>query len=342
MRHGRAFTLIEVVVSISVISIIMLAMGSAVVVAMKALPDPQRPAYKVDQASQIADQMIAELQEARHIVERTSTAVTFTVADRDGNGSSERIRYAWSGTAGDPLTRQYNFGSEVTVLADVSQFDLSYDSKTLVEYYPGLPVEGSEILLSSYTAQKEWKDYKVTHKDWIGQYFQPSGAVFPADAISWRVTRVKFEAKEEDSDLFDSYIQLRLPADDNKPTTTVLEQQIMHESDLTGSYVWQEFSFATDHDLLPGAGLCLVVQGTGDAAAQIRFEEKGDYGATGRLKTGDSGSSWEYKTDKAMRYEIYGKVAAPGPDQTATRQYVTGVRLQLQSGAAADSVICAT
>jgi len=336
--HARAFTLVEAVVSISVISIIMLATGSAVVVAMRALPDPERPAYRVNQSSQVADQMIGELQESRHIIERTSTAVTFTVADRDGDGSPERIRYAWSATAGDPLTRQYNFGTAVTVLADVNQFNLSFAFQTLVESCPGFPVYGSEIPLNSYTGTEDLNEYALKNSEWIGQYFQPPGGVFPEDTVYWRVNRVKFEAMVQDTPYQDTYVQLRPPDAAHEPTDTVIEQQVMYEGDLTTSWVWQEFFFSGAHDLWPGAGLCLVLEGTGPSA-KIRWENYDASGATGRLRTNNSGNTWEHLTDKCMRYEIYGQAATPGPDQTATRQYVTGVQLTLQSGADADTRI---
>ena len=325
------FTLIELVVTIAITSVIMLAMGSAILIATQALPDPERTPYRLNQSSRIAEQMLTELQEAQHIRERAAQAITFTVADRDANGSPERVRYAWSGTPGDPLTRQYNSGAEIAVLEDVNDFSLAYDVTTTIEQYPGPPVEGPEILLSSYTAGHTLKDYKVKSDDWMGQYFRPPGALVPAEAAYWRVTRVKCRAKEEGSTDEDSYVQLR-PADAaHKPTTTVIEQQVMHEEDLTSSYVWQAFSFTGEHNLAPGGDLCLVIQGGGAGSANICYEDKDVYGATGRLRTGDSGNNWEYKTDKCVQHEIYGKVAT-ATTQTATRQYVSGIRLTVQAG----------
>jgi prepilin-type N-terminal cleavage/methylation domain-containing protein len=338
-RHStHGFTLVEIVVSLSVMSILMLAMGSALLVATKALPDAERTTTKLNQASQIAEQITTELQEARHITERNGQAVTFTVADRDGDGSPERIRYAWSGTAGDPLTRQYNFGTAVTVLADMSQFSLTYDLHTDLEQYPGFPVYGSEVLLNSYTAAEDLSEYEMKASDWIGQYFQPPGGVFPADAVYWRVTRLKFEAMVDDAPYESTYVQLRLPDTEHEPTDTIIEQQVMYEGDLTDSWEWQEFFFSGAHDLVPGADLCLVLEATGQSG-KIRWEDDDAPGATGRLKTENNGNSWEYKTDECMRYEIYGQVATPGADQTAARQYVTGIQLQLQSGADADTRI---
>ncbi len=337
-RGMHGLTLVELVVSMAVMSILMLSMGSVLLVATKALPDAERPGTKLNQASQIAEQMTTELQEARHITEKSAGAVTFTVADRDGNGSPERIRYAWSGTAGDPLTRQYNFGTVATVLADVNQFSLTYDLQTDVEQYPGPLVEAAEILLSSYTAAKDLTEYSLKNNEWIGQYFQPADGVFPVDAMYWRVTRVRFEAQHGGGNNEDTYVQLRPPDAGHEPTDTIIEQQVMDEADLTASWVWQEFPFSGAHELVPGADLCLVLEATGQSA-EIRWEDDEEYGATGRLKTDDSGNSWEYETDKCMRYEIYGKVATPGPDQTATREYVSGISLQLQSGADADARI---
>ncbi|MHC4581205.1 MAG: prepilin-type N-terminal cleavage/methylation domain-containing protein, partial [Planctomycetota bacterium] len=230
-HHARAFTLVEVVVSISVISIIMLAMGSAVVLAMRALPDPERPAYKVNQSGQVADQIVAELQESRQIVERTSSAVTFTVADRNGDGSPEQIRYAWSESAGEPLTRQYNQGSVVNVLEDVHEFDLSLDIQTVTEEYPGPPIDSNELIFSQYTAVGD-SNFVVNSPDWIGQHFHP-GDFLPAEALAWTITKVGFVARVEGSPNGEVYVQLRPATGDNKPAAEVLESHAMNEDVLS-------------------------------------------------------------------------------------------------------------
>ena len=59
-------------------------------------------------------ELLADLEFALAFSEKTDHALTFTVPDRDGDFISETIRYAWSGTPGDPLTRQYNGGAVAT------------------------------------------------------------------------------------------------------------------------------------------------------------------------------------------------------------------------------------
>ena len=124
----RAFTLAELTASMGIMVILMGAMTSTILVASRAIPDVEDPKVKRLAAMDVVDQMAGELFYATSITEETETAVTFTVADR-GHGAAgpETIRYGWSGTPGDPLTRQYNGGTVVTVCEDVQLFRLSYD-----------------------------------------------------------------------------------------------------------------------------------------------------------------------------------------------------------------------
>jgi len=131
--RGRGFTLAELVVSMVVMSILMVGLGSAILIASHALPDGERPATRIVQSASVAGQIVEELRSAIWIREHTATSVEFAVPDRDGDGNAERIRYAWSGTSGDPLTRQYNGGKVVDVLDDVNVFDLGYDLKAVTE-----------------------------------------------------------------------------------------------------------------------------------------------------------------------------------------------------------------
>jgi prepilin-type N-terminal cleavage/methylation domain-containing protein len=127
-NHG--FTLIEVVMSMAIMAILMAAMTSVIMVASHALPDRDTLLDPRAVASDAVDQIAAELFYATAITEETATTVTFTVADR-GHGAAgpETIRYAWSGTPGDPLTRQYNGGTVIAVCETAQDFSLTYHFK---------------------------------------------------------------------------------------------------------------------------------------------------------------------------------------------------------------------
>lgn len=328
----RAFTLAELLVAVAVATILLSALASAVLLTTKALPERGGDAERVGAAGDALDQLVEELQYAQYITERSATAVAFTVADRDGDRSPERIRYVWSGVSGAPLTRQYNGGTAVGVLDDVQQFALTYDVKTLSEQYTGLPVEGSEVLLNSCAVALSPKDYNISKDNWAGQFFKPSAGVVPSAALTWRLTRLWFRARSDGPTDGVVRVQVRRPNANNTPSTTVLEERLVNESSLPSSATWLEFPFSSVSGLGPNDGVCLVLQhGSGGGnSATVRFED--NIGA-GRVTTSNAGSTWTYDTGKSLYYYAYGRFTTVGPLQTAVRRYVTGVRVALRYGA---------
>lgn len=129
--RAAAFTLIEVVISTIIVSLIMGAMVSTMLMAQRAMDTSSAGNQSVTTANQVVSQITNELSVAVSITEQTATAVTFTVPDRDGDSQAETIRYAWSGTAGDPLTRQYNGGAVVTIAENVHYFNMDYLTRTV-------------------------------------------------------------------------------------------------------------------------------------------------------------------------------------------------------------------
>ncbi len=135
-RRRRAFTLLELLFAMVAMTALMGGLASALMLASRAIPDDASPAAVAIDAYYAADQIAGELFCARSFSERTATAITFTVADRDNDAIAETIRYAWSGTPGDPLTRQYNTATAVAVVDDVRLFEIRYDVKTVTRTPP--------------------------------------------------------------------------------------------------------------------------------------------------------------------------------------------------------------
>ena len=127
-HNARAFTLLEVMLSTVIIAMIMLAMTSVMTLSTRCLTSRGED---VGRASDVIDEITTDLNLAESFSEKTATAVTFTVPDRDDNGSSETIRYSWSGTPGDSIMRAYNGGTEVAVADDVQYFSMEYILNTI-------------------------------------------------------------------------------------------------------------------------------------------------------------------------------------------------------------------
>lgn len=125
LRRG-GFTLLEAMISTVIISILMGAMFSVMLIAARSLGGDGEAEENAFEGRQAVEQVTADLQLANRFLVAQPWEVEFTVPDRDGDGQDETIRYAWSGRPGDPLTRRYNGGGTVAVAENVNQFDLTY------------------------------------------------------------------------------------------------------------------------------------------------------------------------------------------------------------------------
>lgn len=127
----RGYTLIELIVGMVSSAVLVSGLSSALYISSQALNLDKRPARQSSIATEVLGEMMADLRHAISFSERSSTAVTFQVPDRDGDGQPETIRYAWSGTPGDPLLRQHNNGNVHSVAEDVQFFNLASTTRNL-------------------------------------------------------------------------------------------------------------------------------------------------------------------------------------------------------------------
>ena len=320
---ARAFSLVELVVCMVIATVLLAAIGSTIVLASRAIPSANNPTACTIEASMTLDQLVAELEAAVCITEHSQAAIAFTVTDRSGDGLAERIRYAWSGTPGDPLTRQYNGGTVAALVAQVEQFSLAPEIQSITEAYPGIGVEDTfDSLLVSTVSGAGLNDIDVKSTDWPGQYFPMS---LPANTMGWRPTRVRFMVRKVSSSS-SSRVCLQPAGVDLKPTSTVLFGQTMDGDTLPTSYEWREVSFGVLDRVAPANAMCLVVQHlSGTASATLQSND-----GAGLLASADSGVTWTYNSSKSIQSQLYGKVTQPGPTQYAVTQYLTAMRIAMK------------
>ena len=123
-RAGYSF--IELLVASASAAVLMGGMASTLYVASQALNLDQGAVADRTRTVSAVDIMMRDVRNALTFTERTATAITFTVPDRDGDSAHETLRYAWSGVAGDPLTLELNGATAVNVVEDVTALDLTY------------------------------------------------------------------------------------------------------------------------------------------------------------------------------------------------------------------------
>lgn len=127
-RPVRGYTLMELIITTPLMTLLMLGMGSAILIARNSIPDGKSTTSAPLQASAALEQLAFELSYATSISSRSATSIVFVTPDRSGGGGPETIQYQWSGVAGAPLTRIVNGSPAENVVASVQQFSLTYNA----------------------------------------------------------------------------------------------------------------------------------------------------------------------------------------------------------------------
>ncbi len=326
-RHG--FTLLETVLTVAVMGIIMAGIGSAMMIAGRALPTARSVTATTVAAAEALDQVVADLQYAVSVSQRTAMMIEFTVHDRSGDDIPETIRYSWSGTAGAPLTRQYNGGTAENILTDVREFNLLYTLKTISTEIPQ-PNESAETILISYDANKNLFDYPIQDAERYAEYLFPT---LPADTTSWKVTRVIVQAKLDGANDGQASVQLQRPTPSNQVSGVVIEEKTFLESILATKYGSQEFAFSAATGLAPTQGLWIVFKWIANGTVcRVRGQSSGVTATSLSLaKSTDKGVSWSTLAGQSLLFTVYGTVTTAGTPQIQNTYYLTGVNLKLRA-----------
>jgi prepilin-type N-terminal cleavage/methylation domain-containing protein len=311
-RWRAGFTLVELVMSMAIVSICCIAVLSVSTLLLRANSAAASTGMPVQNAAtrEAMDRITTDVKMATTITERTATSLAFTVPDRDGDGAPETIRYSWAGS-GAPLLRQYNGQTAVQVLPSAQTFALSYVDQT-VQAPPPADVTSVEQQLFAYDDASASGTQNLKDTNWAAQTFKP---VLPANAISWSITRVRIEGKRNNNSIFYA-VEVRALDGSNKATGSALASVSFSSSTLSNSATWIDLYFPTPASgLLPAAGYAIVVRGTnsGTNAIALYYDSSASVDATrGWTTTSNSGTSWTTPANnKAMQIYVYGTVTTP-------------------------------
>lgn len=126
LPRATAFTLPEVIGSLMILSVVMVAIGSTIVMASRALPGREVGHGTTIKQAKVVQQIVEDLSSATRFLGHGETMVRFMVDDRDGNGTQDTLSYQWSGTQGTPLTLQFNNAAALELFDGVRYFNLEY------------------------------------------------------------------------------------------------------------------------------------------------------------------------------------------------------------------------
>ncbi len=117
------FTLVELLLALAISAIVMSSVPMMISLSSRATPTDGGVQAAAVEAADCFAQLTADLQLARAVTELTANSITMTVPSRDGSGASQTIRYAWSGTKGDPVTIAID-GKEGVLVTAAEDFTL--------------------------------------------------------------------------------------------------------------------------------------------------------------------------------------------------------------------------
>lgn len=125
-RRRRAFTLIEFTASIAIMTILLGATLSAVMISSQALPGRNGAEEQIIAIGSAISAMERDIRSATSISAISANQIEFAVGDRGhGVAGPETVLYCWSGVDGEPLLRKYNGGTGCVCVANVAEFSVS-------------------------------------------------------------------------------------------------------------------------------------------------------------------------------------------------------------------------
>jgi len=341
---ARGFTLIEMVLSLSLFGIVLVSLGTMLALTMQAAPKSSDAATLIRNASYPATVMAEELAAAIQVISVTPTEITFRTADRTGNGQPDTVTYSWSGKPGTPLTRKVNASDSVELISSLESAFFAADIQTHTqitnfatsssafqhELSPGSSLVGSiTALLNSRLERLR-----------IGQgFFQcMSIEAVPDDALYWVPEYAEVLLQRNSSP---GTIRLELHVEENHtPTGVAVISKVLQAADLDREE-WVRISVPGTLKLSPQTRLgVMVVCLSGDGSVETRIMNQILFpSAPPARSTSDGGASWDTKNTTRMAYRLRGSYYERGKQESASESTIRSIRFSINPTAASATAI---
>jgi competence protein ComGC len=139
-RPCAGFTLIETIVAVATSSILLLALGSAVTVAARAVPSGNEPVVSAVEIERGLAMLLADFEEAIDYDKTDGSHVLHLgVPDRNADGTDDLVQYKVDGSK--RLVRILNGGTPVPLFGNVEDFTISHTRVDAVVSWAEVKVE---------------------------------------------------------------------------------------------------------------------------------------------------------------------------------------------------------
>jgi hypothetical protein len=311
-----AVTLAELAVSIAVTGLLAGAIVSSILIASHALPERSAATTAVIGDTALLQDLATDLAEAVSFTQRNAQSVEFMVPDRTGDGNADVLRYAWSGTAGDPLTRQINGGTVAPLAPAVQAFSLAYGVDTVsVRQRESSATTSDLTLLANFdgwgAVTPTAEEFSLSTSSWAAEYFEPA---IPSGTLEMTITEVSLYLRKTVGDSpGDLWIEIYAPGGGSTlPAGSPLGSSAMVSNTSIGtSYSWVSFPFTNVTINWPRGGYVLVAKATtvGPAARAFYYRATAaPADSTIMLWTTDGGATWNPPSSSMNQYDMFFQV----------------------------------
>lgn len=348
-KAARGFSLIEMVVAMALGVVLLAAMGSALVIAARAMPSKGDAMLVALTGADATNMLASDLQFAISFSTLESNEIEFTVPDRTGDGVADVIRYAWSEVVGAPLTREINGGKETEVVPSVSSFALAFNTKTVITPTTTTKtVTSPEVLLSQYDG---WLlglgllvssvNNSVDRTNWISQFFTINEVNLPADTRSVSITRVRLYGRRLTSNgtftvgIFPATGGVSQPQPQDLAIGAPAEVAL---SALPSSNNWFDVTLPANVIVSPSTlQYCVVAYGSVAGAAQVQMYSSGlaPTDSSVAMWSTDGGNTWRPSSslrENDHRFRVYGTYTTVNTTlENVASHYLQSVQVNLRS-----------
>ena len=343
--------------SLAILTVLLVGMQSAIMLAGKAMPDANPLAAQVVDGRRAQDVVAADLAYATNILSRFATDITFQVADRNNDKTPETIRIYWD-PATTQLKRVYN-GVESVVAKGIQDFHLGYGTRTTSETTTttGEVEEATDRLLASYTGTAAAKDFAVAPsallatemKGWAAEYFKFATPP-PAGTTKVRFTRVDLKLKGYPLALTDPTVGVYAASTAVTPTVAAAlgpEAKLSRAALSTTAYTTVSGTLPAGVYTTNFTGAYYVVVKGSDLvtpSAYVQYQTTGANDVPHMEWSTNGGSTWQ--PEKAswnaqdMWFRVYGRCVTVSTVNTTTNtHYLSTVSMRLRTSDSPQSQI---
>ena len=296
--------------TLAIMSTVVLGLGSAIMLSARAAPSTNDALGLASQASKVIEEMTDDLTGAVLFESANATDARFKVADRDADSIAEVIEYAWSGVAGEPLTRKLNTGSATPIIDQVDALAMTYQTRP-----PSLDSDAysrlDEEVFWGNTATFSLP-MGATNTNWLGQSFTPT---IQGGALGWIVTSIEMDLSGSGSAIYAVEVRSYIGGVVGDTVYGRALIDLSRLADYAGPSTFELIPLDNLALIDPGTSACVVfyrVSGSDSMSWSLRFATPPEGGFL--LNSFNAGVSWSTTTFSHRSMAVHGQQIFAGPN----------------------------